>query len=90
MKNDNAAGPGLFPHPDLPPAMLARQDPESAGKRIPAGRVGEPHELGWAATYMCSPYAAYLTGHTLVLDGANWLRRGLAMPEFVPIDDQLP
>jgi hypothetical protein len=32
----------------------------------------------------------YLTGHTLVLDGANWLRRGLTMPEFVPIDEQFP
>lgn len=86
----NCLAPGLFPHEDLPARMLASQDPSVAGKRIPAGRVGIPHELGWAATYMCSPYAAYLTGHTLVLDGANWLRRGLTMPEFVPIDAQFP
>jgi NAD(P)-dependent dehydrogenase (short-subunit alcohol dehydrogenase family) len=86
----NCLAPGLFPHEDLPPVLLARQDPESDGKRIPAGRVGQPHELGWAATYLCSPYAAYLTGHTLVLDGGNWLRRGLTMPEFVPIDEQFP
>jgi len=86
----NCLAPGLFPHGDLPPALLARQDPETDSKRIPAGRVGQPHELGWAATYLCSPYAAYLTGHTLVLDGANWLRRGLTMPEFVPIDEQFP
>jgi NAD(P)-dependent dehydrogenase (short-subunit alcohol dehydrogenase family) len=86
----NCLAPGLFPHEDLPPVLLARQNPEVDGKRIPAGRVGLPHELGWAATYLCSPYAAYLTGHTLVLDGANWLRRGLAMPEFVPIDEQFP
>ena len=56
---------------------------------VPGGRVGRPHELGWAATYLCSPFAAYLTGHTLVLDGANWLRRGLRMPEFVPVADQI-
>jgi hypothetical protein len=31
----------------------------------------------------------YLSGHTLVLDGANWLRRGLRMPEFVTVEDQL-
>jgi len=86
----NCLAPGLFPHDDLPPVLLSRQDPEVDGKRIPAGRVGQPHELGWAATYLCSPYAAYLTGHTLVLDGANWLRRGLTMPEFVPIDEQFP
>lgn len=86
----NCLAPGLFPHSDLPAVLLARQDPEVDGKRIPAGRVGQPHELGWAATYLCSPYAAYLTGHTLVLDGGNWLRRGLTMPEFVPIDEQFP
>jgi hypothetical protein len=40
------------------------------------------------ATFMCSPYAAYLSGHTVVLDGANWLRRSLVMPEFVPIREQ--
>ncbi len=86
----NCLAPGLFPHPDLPPALLARQNPEADAKRIPAGRVGQPHELGWAATYLCSPYAAYLSGHTMVLDGANWLRRSLMMPEFVPIDQQFP
>ncbi|QLL09805.1 SDR family oxidoreductase [Mycobacterium vicinigordonae] len=86
----NCLAPGLFPHDDLPPVLLARQNPEADCKRIPGGRVGQPHELGWAATYLCSPYAAYLTGHTMVLDGANWLRRGLAMPDFVPIDEQFP
>jgi NAD(P)-dependent dehydrogenase (short-subunit alcohol dehydrogenase family) len=86
----NCLAPGLFPHQDLPPVLLARQNPAVDGKRIPAGRVGQPHELGWAATYLCSPYAAYLTGHTMVLDGGNWLRRGLTMPDFVPIDEQFP
>ncbi|WP_319453115.1 MULTISPECIES: SDR family oxidoreductase [unclassified Mycobacterium] len=86
----NCLAPGLFPHEDLPPVLLECQNPEADGARIPAGRVGEPHELGWAATYLCSPFAAYLTGHTLVIDGANWLRRGLTMPEFVPIDEQFP
>jgi NAD(P)-dependent dehydrogenase (short-subunit alcohol dehydrogenase family) len=86
----NCLAPGLFPHDDLPPVLLARQNPDADGKRIPGGRVGQPHELGWAATYLCSPFASYLTGHTLVLDGANWLRRGLTMPDFVPIDEQFP
>jgi len=86
----NCLAPGLFPHDDHVPAM-ARTRPDGAARdftTIPAGRVGRPHELGWVATYMCSPYAAYLTGHTLVLDGANWLRRGLRMPEFVPLREQ--
>jgi NAD(P)-dependent dehydrogenase (short-subunit alcohol dehydrogenase family) len=86
----NTLAPGLFPHEDHPAAMDAAKPSDRAAqaRTVPAGRVGEVHELGYAATYMCSPYASYLTGHTLVLDGANWLRRSLAMPEFVPIAEQ--
>jgi NAD(P)-dependent dehydrogenase (short-subunit alcohol dehydrogenase family) len=85
----NCLAPGKFPHDDLPEALRRVSTPEQDAARIPGGRVGQPHELGWVATYMCSPYAAYLTGHTLVLDGGNWLRRGLTMPEFIPIEQQL-
>ncbi len=83
----NALAPGRFVHDDTPAVMTARETsrPDTS---IPGGRTGELHELGWAATYLCSPYAAYLTGHTLVLDGGNWLRRGLHMPEFTPIREQ--
>jgi NAD(P)-dependent dehydrogenase (short-subunit alcohol dehydrogenase family) len=86
----NCLVPGLFPHDDHPPALAAARPRSEAdqAKTIPAGRVGRLHELGWAATYLCSPYAAYLTGHALILDGANWLRRSLMMPEFVPLTEQ--
>ena len=85
----NGLAPGLFPHDDLPERLRRGRNADDAARSVPAGRVGRPHELGWAATYLCSPFAAYLTGHTLVLDGANWLRRGLRMPEFVPLAEQL-
>jgi NAD(P)-dependent dehydrogenase (short-subunit alcohol dehydrogenase family) len=86
----NCLAPGLFPHDDHPAALKAGRPDDRAtmDATVPAGRVGELHELGWTATWMCSPYAAYLSGHTLVLDGANWLRRGLRMPEFVPVRAQ--
>jgi hypothetical protein len=45
--------------------------------------------LGWAVSWLCSPYAAFVTGHTLVVDGANWLRRDFVMPEFTPVAEQL-
>jgi NAD(P)-dependent dehydrogenase (short-subunit alcohol dehydrogenase family) len=89
----NGLVPGLFPHDDHPAALRAvrgGQTEADKAKRIPAGRVGRLHELGWAATYLCSPFAAYLTGHWLVLDGANWLRRNVVMPEFTPVRDTLP
>lgn len=88
----NTLAPGMFPHEDMPAHMTANR-PEGyaeAGRTIPAGRVGHLHELGWAATYLCSPFATYVSGHTFVIDGANWQRRGLKMPVVVPIRDQLP
>lgn len=87
----NALAPGLFPHDDMAPQMRANR-PEgyaAAGETIPAGRVGQLHELGWAATYLCSPFAAYVSGHTFVIDGANWQRRGLHMPPYEPVPQQL-
>jgi len=82
--------PGLFPAQDRSGQalnMMATQP--RGGETIPAQRVGEAHELGWAATYLCSPYAAYLTGHTLVLDGGNWLRRyAFGMPDFEPVRER--
>jgi NAD(P)-dependent dehydrogenase (short-subunit alcohol dehydrogenase family) len=88
----NTLAPGMFPHEDMAAHMTANR-PEGyseAGRTIPAGRVGRLHELGWAATYLCSPFATYVSGHTFVIDGANWQRRGLKMPLVVPIREQLP
>jgi NAD(P)-dependent dehydrogenase (short-subunit alcohol dehydrogenase family) len=86
----NCLAPGLFPAKDRSKQIMSMKGGEQrGGETIPAGRVGEAHELGWAATYLCSPFAAYLTGHTLVLDGANWLRRyGFGMPDFEPVRDR--
>jgi NAD(P)-dependent dehydrogenase (short-subunit alcohol dehydrogenase family) len=87
----NALAPGLFPHDDMAPHMRANRPGGhgEVGRTIPAGRVGELHEVGWAATYLCSPYAAYVSGHVFVIDGANWLRRGLQMPAYRPVAEQI-
>jgi NAD(P)-dependent dehydrogenase (short-subunit alcohol dehydrogenase family) len=82
--------PGLIPHSDEPEQI--RNVPgrgEGEGGTIPAGRVGTPREFGWAATFLASPYASYITGATLVVDGANWQRRAMLQPEFTPIREQL-
>ncbi|WP_073734010.1 SDR family oxidoreductase [Streptomyces sp. CB02488] len=57
--------------------------------RQPALRVGLPRELGWAATFLASPYAGFVSGHSLVVDGANWQRRSLVAPPVVPVREQL-
>jgi len=42
--------------------------------RIPAGRWGDPWELGGAAVFLCSAASNYVHGHVLVVDG-GWLGR---------------
>lgn len=85
----NCIAPGLFPHADRA-AHLRFADSDDLSNRQPALRTGEVHELGWAAAYLCSDYAAFCSGHTFVLDGANWLRRSLRMPVFEPVRTWLP
>lgn len=88
----NGLVPGLFPHADETAdirGVPGRGDPASEEASSPAGRTGRLRELGWAATFLASPFAAYVTGHTLVVDGANWQRRALRQPDFVPIRQQL-
>lgn len=66
----NAVAPGWI---DTPMYRFATDhDPARRAKilgRIPAGRVGEPADIGWAMTYLASPAAAYVSGHVLVVDG---------------------
>jgi NAD(P)-dependent dehydrogenase (short-subunit alcohol dehydrogenase family) len=83
--------PGLMPHEDeaahITEGVPGRGEGEDA--RVPAMRTGRPRELAWAATYLASPYAVYVTGATLAVDGANWQRRAMLQPEFRPIREQL-
>jgi NAD(P)-dependent dehydrogenase (short-subunit alcohol dehydrogenase family) len=86
----NCLVPGLMPHADEAEQIKAIPERgEAEDKRSPALRVGEPREIGWAATYLASPYASYVTGATLTVDGANWQRRAMLQPEFRPIREQL-
>lgn len=91
----NTLAPGYFPERDRSSHSVEaggsadNLDEQIANrlKTIPAGRVGSARELGWLSTFLCSPYANYLTGHVIVLDGANWLRRWHATETFEPIRD---
>jgi NAD(P)-dependent dehydrogenase (short-subunit alcohol dehydrogenase family) len=86
----NALVPGLFPHEDMTADItgnLERTDDKDGCQ--PALRVGQRQELGWAATFLASPYARFISGHTLVVDGANWQRRTLTQPAVVPVREQL-
>ncbi len=47
-------------------------DPKRAEKvlgRTPMNRFGDPEDIGWAASYLCSPAAKFVTGVVLPVDG---------------------
>lgn len=86
----NCLVPGLFPHDDMTgdiTANLASTADTSVCQ--PAMRGGERQELGWAATFLTSPYAQFISGHTLVVDGANWQRRFLTQPRVTTVREQM-
>ena len=86
----NALVPGLFPHEDMTADIRSSLDRTSEKDGCqPALRVGRLRELGWAATFLASPFARFVSGHTLVVDGANWQRRTLTNPPVVPVRDQM-
>ncbi|MHB8671338.1 MAG: SDR family oxidoreductase [Acidimicrobiales bacterium] len=86
----NALVPGLFPHEDMTADIRGNLDRSSDKDACqPALRVGERQELGWAATFLASPYARFITGHTLVVDGANWQRRQLTNPPVTTVREQM-
>ncbi|HWU75499.1 MAG TPA: SDR family NAD(P)-dependent oxidoreductase [Rhodanobacter sp.] len=41
--------------------------------RIPFGRYGKPEEIAHAALFLASPWASWITGQTLVVDGGQLL-----------------
>jgi NAD(P)-dependent dehydrogenase (short-subunit alcohol dehydrogenase family) len=86
----NGLVPGLFPHEDMTADIkgnLSRTDDKDICQ--PAMRVGRPRELGWAATFLASPYAQFVSGHTMVVDGANWQRRNLTREPVVTVREQM-
>ena len=73
--NVNAIAPG-YVKTELN-ARIWRDDPERTAAidaRIPAGRWGEPSDLGGAVVFLSSPAADYVHGVVLPVDG-GWLGR---------------
>jgi NAD(P)-dependent dehydrogenase (short-subunit alcohol dehydrogenase family) len=68
----NAIAPGTietdFSAAVVSPEQLAAYR-DRRRQQIPLGRLGQPGDLVGAAIFLCSDEAAYVTGHTLVVDG---------------------
>jgi NAD(P)-dependent dehydrogenase (short-subunit alcohol dehydrogenase family) len=66
----NAIAPGWIESDLL--KWSRESDPARAAKvlgRTPMNRFGEAEDIGWAATYLCSPAAKFVTGAVLPVDG---------------------
>lgn len=66
----NAIAPGWI-FSDMTQQALDRDPARKARvlSRIQMGRMGSPEDIGWAAVYLSSPAASYVTGVTLPVDG---------------------
>ena len=40
---------------------------------IPLGRIGKKAELAWAAAFLCSPFASFITGYTMDINGGLYM-----------------
>jgi len=65
----NAIAPGWFPS-DMSGYVLERHE-ERLKQHIPLGRFGGPHDLEGVVVFLASDASAYVTGHTLVVDGGE-------------------
>jgi NAD(P)-dependent dehydrogenase (short-subunit alcohol dehydrogenase family) len=74
----NAVCPGVF-HSEGARERLwpSEADAEAIRRSLPLGRFGTAGEMAEAITYLASPWADYINGEVLVLDGGAHLGRGL-------------
>ncbi|MBS1851606.1 MAG: SDR family oxidoreductase [Acidobacteria bacterium] len=66
----NAIAPGAI---EVESYYLAMPDfdPQSFGRKIPAGMVGQPWDVARAVVFLASEDARYIIGHTLIVDGGT-------------------
>lgn len=62
----NSISPGQI---DADPNLLTPEQRTHVTGLIPLGRLGEPEEIAYAALFLVSPMAAYITGTTIDVNG---------------------
>lgn len=62
------AGSRLWASPDERDRLL---------RSIPVARFGRPEDIACAASYLVSDYASFVNGECLVVDGGQWLSKGM-------------
>ena len=65
----NNVPPGFV---DTPLMRSSVSDPEKVAQRMPMKRAGRPEDIAYAVAYLASEEAAYVTGHTLSVNGGRY------------------
>jgi len=65
----NTIAPGWF-ETDMT-SWLVGESRKEALKRIPLGRIGQPREIGYAAAFLASDKASFITGQTIHINGGE-------------------
>lgn len=69
--NVNAVAPCDFATPMIAPFLDTDEYREWILDAIPAGRVGQPHEIVGAVLFLASPASDMVAGHILLVDGGR-------------------
>ena len=70
----NAIAPGYIATNNTAALQADESRNRQIMERIPAGRWGDPSDLGGAAVFLASAASDYVNGHILAVDG-GWLAR---------------
>ncbi|MCH5374880.1 MAG: SDR family oxidoreductase, partial [Planctomycetes bacterium] len=65
----NAIAPGWIETELTAPLVADSETSRRLVQRTPMGRWGQPDDIGGAAVFLCSPWAKFITGVVLPVDG---------------------
>ena len=65
----NSIHPGMVTTPLITGGAHSDDDLQTDAQKYPLGRYGSPEEIAWAIIYLLSDASAWITGHSLIIDG---------------------
>lgn len=66
----NGVAPGPIAETAGLTKLMGNMDEKTMSSTVPVGRLGRKQDIAWCCVYLSSPAGAYVSGQTLVVDGA--------------------